>query len=108
MRRGTTPTHIFETDLDLRTASEIFLTYKQKNADSKCCKPGSVVLTKVKADMEIEEDEVAVKLTQEETLMFSTKGIISIQFRVKFPDGAAVASNIVNAKADTILREGVI
>ena len=108
MRRGTTPTHIFETDLDLRDASEIFLTYKQKDADPKCCKPNNVVLTKEKADMEIKEDKVTVKLTQEETLMFSTKGMVSIQFRAKFPDGAAVASNIVNAKADTILREGVI
>lgn len=108
MRRGTTPTHIFETDLDLRDASEIFLTYKQKDADPKCCKPNNVVLTKEKTDMEIEEDKVTVKLTQEETLMFSTKGMVSIQFRAKFPDGAAVASNIVNAKADTILREGVI
>lgn len=109
MRRGTTPTHIFETDLDLRDASEIFLTYKQEGTSQKCCNnPTNTVLTKEKADMEIEEDKVTVKLTQEETLMFSTKGKISIQFRVKFPDGAAVASNIVNANADTILREGVI
>lgn len=110
MRRGTTPTHIFETDLDLTTASEIYLTYKQKGAaKGKCCKANTdVVIQKELADMEVEVDKVTVHLSQEETLRFSPDGSIEIQFRVKFPDGSAVASNILNTRAGVILKEGEI
>ena len=110
MRRGTTPTHIFQTDLDLTTASEIYLTYKQKGAvKGKCCKGNTdAVITKERKDMDVEVDKVTVHLAQEETLMFSPEGSIEIQFRAKFPDGSAVASNIVNARAGTILKEGEI
>lgn len=41
IKRGSTPTHTFTTDLDLTSASEIYVTYKQL---------GRVVAEKTKAD----------------------------------------------------------
>ena len=99
MRRGTTPKHIFETDVDLSSAVVIFLTYKQG---------GKTILTKELADMDVTDKDLSVHLTQEETLMFSTKGDVNMQIRAKFPDGSAIASNVITTRAYLILREGVI
>ena len=99
MRRGTTPKHIFKTDIDLRDAEVIYLTYKQG---------GKTVLTKEISDMEITKDDVTVYLSQPDTLMFSTRGDVDIQIRVRFPDGSAIASNIIGTKVNAILKEGVI
>lgn len=100
MRRGTTPTHIFTSDIDLTDAEEIYITYKQ----------GCKKIEKTKDDIiELTPDTVKVELTQEETLMFSScKDDVEIQFRVKFPGGKAPASNIVTAPVERILKEGVI
>ena len=102
MRRGTTPTHTFTVDLDLTTAQEIYLTYEQEQ--------GLEVyeIEKTKADMEITADTIQVKLTQAETLKFNTTTKVKIQFRAIFEDGNAVASNIMTASADEILKEGEI
>lgn len=99
MRRGTTPTHIFETDIDLTSAEVVYITYKQTTGET---------LTKEKSDIAIEEDKLTIKLTQEETLAFQTTGRVSIQIRARFPDGSAIASNIIQTTADEILRDGVI
>lgn len=98
MRRGTTPRHIFTVDLDLTQASEVYLTYEQ----------GCYKLEKTKDDLTITPEEVSLTLTQEETLAFREKNKIYIQFRVKFPDGAAFASNIIETTIGEILKEGVI
>lgn len=99
MRRGTTPKHIFETDIDLTTAAVIYLTYKQD---------GKTVLTKEKDELEVEKDRLTARLTQADTLMFSTSGNVNIQIRARFPDGSAIASEIINTRAEAILKEGVI
>ena len=99
MRRGTTPTHTFSVDVDLTAAEVIYLTYKQT---------GKVLVEKTKDDLTITEDQVEVKLTQEETLSFREIGDVDIQFRARFPDGTAIASNIMTADADKILKDGEI
>lgn len=100
MRRGTTPTHTFGTDIDLRTAEAIYITYEQG---------GKTVVEKTIEDMTIEEDSVAVTLTQEDTLAFEEKGgKVKIQIRAKFANGSVVASNIISTPAEEILKEGVI
>ena len=98
MRRGTTPTNTFTVDVDLREATALYVTYKQNSR---------VILEKTLADATIEETSVAVTLTQEETLAFS-KGTVMIQIRAKFADGAAIASNIITANVNAILKDGVI
>ena len=99
MRRGTTPTHIFKTSIDLTEAEVIFITYRQGNKN---------VLEKSREDLIITEEQVSVKLTQEETLLFSINDAVKIQIRAKFADQSAIASNVITTKADVILKEGVI
>lgn len=99
MRRGTTPTHIFKTSIDLTEAEVIFITYRQGNKN---------VLEKSREDLIVTNEQVSVKLTQEETLLFSINDAVKIQIRAKFADQSAIASNVITTKADVILKEGVI
>lgn len=99
MRRGTTPTHIFKTSIDLTEAEVIFITYRQGNKN---------VLEKSREDLIITDEQVSVKLTQEETLLFSINDAVKIQIRAKYADQSAIASNVITTKADVILKEGVI
>ena len=98
MRRGTTPTNTFTVDVDLRQATALYVTYKQNSR---------VILEKTLADATITETSVAVTLTQEDTLAFA-QGSVHIQIRAKYSDGAAIASNIIVAPVDQILKDGVI
>lgn len=98
MHRGTTPTNIFRTDVDLTNASVLFITYKQN---------GKVVLEKTIDDVSIHGEMVEVRLSQRETLLFS-EGIVTIQIRAKFQDGSVIASNLIRTNAREILKEGEI
>lgn len=98
MIRGTTPTHIFDTDISLVDAEVIYVTYKQ----------GRVILEKTKDDVRVTENQLQVDLTQEETLMFATNREAEVQIRAKFADGTAVASNVSQIIVAPIIKEGVI
>ena len=98
MIRGTTPTHIFDTDISLVNAEVIYITYKQ----------GKVILEKTKDDVRVTENQLQVDLTQEETLMFDFNRIAHVQIRARFADGKAVASNISQVDIAPIIKEGVI
>lgn len=99
MRRGTTPRHIFTTDVDLTDAEVMYITYKQL---------GKKVVEKELADIELGTDELAVELSQEDTLSFQDPSEVQIQIRARFADGTAIASNIMKVPAETILKDGVI
>ena len=99
MRRGTTPTHTFDTDVDLTDAVVLYLTYKQN---------GRIKVEKSLSDVTIEPYKVKVTLTQKETLSFDDEGDVRIQIRAKFADGNAVASNVIRTSAQIILKEGEI
>ena len=99
MRRGTTPTHTFETDIDLSAAEVMYITYKQGD---------TVIMEKSIEDINVSPDKVEIYLTQEDTLAFAEYSKVSIQIRVRFPDGMAIASNIIDTTAERILKEGVI
>lgn len=102
MYRGTTPTNIFNVDVDLTEATEIYITYAQRG------KPvPATVLEKSRSDLTVTDTQLTVKLTQEDTLKF-VSGEVSIQIRAKFSDGTAIASNIIKTTADIILKEGAI
>lgn len=97
--RGTTPTHVFNTDIDLTTAAAVYVTYKQD---------GITIMEKDKGELEITNDKITYKLAQEETLIFRPTASVKIQIRAKFADGTAVASNVISASISDILKEGVI
>ena len=59
-------------------------------------------------DITVTADEITTDLTQQDTLAMSPVGKVSIQIRARFPDGTAVASNIMERPAKEILKNGVI
>ena len=98
MKRGTTPTNTFKTNIDL-TGATVFLTYSQR---------GRVVLEKTGDDLEITAEAIVTRLTQKNTLGFDALQKVSIQIRYVFPDGTAGASNIMTASVGEILKDGEI
>ena len=99
MIRGTTPTHVFETDVDLSDAEVLYVTYRQ----------GTIVVEKTKDDCEVTSDSVSVKLTQKETLLFKAGNYnTEVQIRARFADGTAVASNTIDLDVSPILKRGEI
>lgn len=98
MYRGTTPTNVFRTDVDLENASVLFVSYKQN---------GKVVLEKSLEDVSVKKTLVTVNLTQKETLLFQD-GIVTIQIRAKFSDNTAIASNLIRTTAEEIVKDGEI
>ena len=98
MKRGTTPTNTFKTNIDL-TGATVFLTYSQR---------GRVVLEKTGDDLEISAEAIDTRLTQKDTLGFDALQKVSIQIRYVFPDGTAGASNIMTASVGEILKDGEI
>ena len=97
--RGTTPTHYFEVEIDLTNTEVLYLTYKQGS---------KIIVEKEKPDLTVTAEEVSVTLTQEETLAFSDKQDVEIQFRGRYPDGTAVESEILEVEVGRILKDGVI
>lgn len=108
MRRGTTPTHTFNSDIDLTGADAVYVTYKQ----------GDTFIAEHTLDngVEITADTVSVTLTQAETLLLDATKIddlgrtvnVSAQIRAAFPDGTRIASNIIHIRVEDILKDGEI
>lgn len=97
MRRGTTPTHRFTVDMDLRNAT-VYVTYAQN---------GKVVLERSNDSINITENDISFTLTQEETLKFKVGFPIQIQLRYVYK-GMAGATSIIKLPVETVLKEGVI
>lgn len=116
MRRGTTPTNTFTVDIDLTQAEVIYITYKQGPR---------TVIEKTKQDLTITPKELSVRLTQRDTLQLKQAAVdriinggdlnlaeknlfVDIQIRARFPGGDALASNIMHAPVEAILKDGEI
>ena len=97
--RGTTPTNVFNVNVDLRDVEDILITYSQK---------GKPVINKTIDDVEITEESLTVTLTQTETLKLDHVYDVQIQIRALFDDGTAIASDIISVDVGAILYEGVI
>lgn len=99
MIRGTTPTHVFKTDVDLSDADVVYVTYKQ----------GQKTLEKEKGDLKFTDSGFELELTQEETLSFKSNGInAEVQIRARYADGTAIASNVIVVPVSKIIKGGVI
>lgn len=127
MIRGTTPTNVFNVDVDLTNAVAIFISYRQPRK--------LVAFEKSIHDIEVSPTSLSVKLTQEDTLKLTINkptipvvkkvsyttvntdvtptieddsNVVEIQIRAKFADGTAIASEIIKTTVEEILKEGVI
>lgn len=71
MRQGTTPTIVINVNnIDLSELKSVYITFEQDGH----------LLRKDMSQIEIEDDEIRITLTQEETLKFK-KGIVNVQLR---------------------------
>ena len=98
MRRGTTPTNTFTVDVDLTQAEALFVTYKQNSR---------TIVEKALDAVTVTAEEITVELSQADTLKFK-KGEVEMQIRARLPDGSALASQIMTAPVESVLKEGVI
>lgn len=103
MYRGTTP--IFKIHINSKTTvaldnmKNIWLTIKSKLHEE--------TIPMNKLVLNNEEQTIEVKLTQEQTLKFSS-GDVEVQLRFIDENGNAMASNIKKTSFNRILKDGVI
>ena len=97
--RGTTPTFQINLDFDSTLIKTFFITFVQND---------EVVIEKDLTSADIKHDMVAVKLTQEETLLLQENKNLKVQVRVRLSDGTAFANEIENIKVGSILKDGEI
>lgn len=101
MYRSTTPLHTFTLPFETSRLSKALITYSQN---------GEIVLEKTEADCTLDGCDIAIRLTQEETLLFTTQNDtrVNIQLKVKTTDGLVYASNIVKKFANDCLNNEVM
>lgn len=99
MRKGTTPTHMFELPFDSSDVSKIKITYQQNN---------NTILTKRDADLNFDGNTVSTTLTQEETFLFDHQRTVYIQVRVLTKDNIALTSEIMPVGVDKCLDNEVL
>lgn len=97
--RGTTPSFTFDLSVHLDSVEELNVTFTQLN---------TVVLEKNKNDIIVlDSDSIKVKLTEQETKLFSDKYDVKCQFRIKYIGGAIVTSEpLIIFEVNPILHEG--
>ena len=103
MIRLTTPTHtfVFPENIDPAELDWLRLTYAQN---------GEILFEKELADMTIDGQTVSIKLTQEETKLFSAQNLnsyVQVQMRVGIGD-TAMATKIYNVPVADVLNGEVI
>lgn len=98
MRRGTTPTITITTDIDLSNAINLFVTFKQGYR---------IAFEKTLEDVAVTENSVVCELEQNDTLALKD-GMVRFQIRATLADSSKVASNIMCASVDEILKGGAI
>ena len=99
MIRGTTPTLEFTLPFDTASIAELFVTFVQNSR---------VIAERSLEECEAEGRTVKVHFTQADTLSFAPGRQVEMQIRVKFDDGAAVASEIITTSVDRTLKDGAI
>lgn len=97
MRKGTTPTHTFTLPIEAEALLSVRIIYSQN---------GNVVLTR--NDATLEGNTATVKLTQEETLSFSSGSRAEIQVRALTAGGDALASDVISVHVDKLLENEVL
>lgn len=100
MYRGTTPTLSFNFDFNLDgfDITALYISFKQESY---------IVIEKTLEDLEINQNKVTIRLTQQETLKMNPSKVVYIQGRIKIGE-QAFATNVIKTTVGEILKEGVI
>ena len=101
MRRGTTPTLTFTTPYEANIITGGFISFRQHRRNVL-----DIPLTD--PSVTVEDNSIAVTLTQEQTLAFDATDQARAQIRATLVSGKAVASNIVSVPIGAIIKDGVI
>ena len=100
MRRGSTPTHIFEIpDALVGNIRSVEITYAQKK---------EIILQKDSYDCDIDGNTISVKLTQSDTFRFADGVNVEIQVRILDNAENAFASDIMCVSCDRCLSDEVL
>lgn len=99
MIRGTTPTHIFNLQIDTSIIKEVRITYVQYT---------NIVVEKTEHDVTIGDQAIRLKLTQEETLRFSKSTPVRVQLKVLTTDNTVLACLVKDIPVEEILNEEVL
>lgn len=94
---GTTPTHIFKikSNLDITSIKKLLVVYAQ---DEK------VLFEKTENDCEITENEIKVRLSQEETLLFDFEKFVEIQLQILTHGNDSLKSRVIKFTVGECLR----
>lgn len=99
MIRGTTPTLEFELPFEVSSLKSAFVTLSQS---------GQIIVNRELTECSYDTKILEVKLTQKETLAFTTNDPIQIQIRVLDRNGNALASEIWTDYVEDVLYEGIL
>lgn len=99
MRKGTTPSFVFELPFGTEKISNAKVIFSLNN---------QVKLEKYLTDCNIKDNIITVKLSQEETFLFDCNSTIKIQLRVLTVNGDALASDVFTVFAYQCLDDEVI
>ena len=98
--RGTTPSFEFETEVPLKNIKTIIITLTQLN---------TIILEKIDDNVIILGDnKIKINLTQEESLLFSSKYDIKLQARIVYKNTKAIASDEKIFRLHEILNKEVL
>lgn len=99
MIRGTTTTHIFNIPLEASDIKDVKVTYSQGN---------EIVITKKKKDCTIEDNTIAIALSQEDTFKFDSSQHVKIQLRVLTDKDHVMSSKVMTISVGACLDDEVL
>ncbi len=99
MTQGTTPLHTFVLPFNTDIIQAVRVSYEQK---------GKIVLEKSTADIVRSENNLALTLTQEETLLFDANVLVRIQLHILTTAGSALVSKPKSVPVYILLSKKVI
>ena len=99
MRKGTTPSFVFELPIEVDTIKNAKVIFSFNN---------DVKLEKYLKQCAASGNKLTVKLTQEETFLFECNATVKIQLRVVTVNGDALASDVFSVFVHQCLDDEVI
>ena len=99
MRKGTTPSFVFELPLQMDQISAAKVTFAVGD---------KIILEKHLQDCAYAENTITVKLTQEETFLFECNATIEMQLRVLTVNEDALSSDVFTIFAHQCLDDEVL
>ncbi len=99
MFKGTTPTHTFVVDIDTSLIKEVKIIYSQRDKE---------ILAKRTQDCTIESGTISTRLSQEDTFLFESNTLVTIQVRVLTMGGDALISDLIMTGVGKCLDDEVL